>query len=293
MKAHIRKLALAIMASVAAVFSASAATQLTLNDGDTLQGVYEDYEITIAAGATVTFNNATVTHTSGSAPAVKCLGDATIILADGTVNSVDNSTINYYAGIYPENNTTLTIAGTGALSVLGGKQGAGIGASAHSYGTAGNIVITGGTVTATGGEWAAGIGSAYYGTCGNITISGGTVTANVKTATSDGETATAAIGAGCRGTCGDILISGGVIVADAANPNAGKLDNSSAIGATYTNGKCGNITITDGITSLTATKGKDAQQHIGQGDGKATVGKISSLLRFNTEYSNYDNTLTL
>ena len=51
MKAPIRKLAMAIVAS-ATCLGATAATQLTLNDGDTLTGVYEDYGITIAAGAT-------------------------------------------------------------------------------------------------------------------------------------------------------------------------------------------------------------------------------------------------
>ena len=39
-----------LMTTAAALcLGANAATQLTLNDGDTLQGVYQDYEITIAA----------------------------------------------------------------------------------------------------------------------------------------------------------------------------------------------------------------------------------------------------
>ncbi len=298
MRLNWRKFAALFMIATTAICSvANAATQLTLNDGDTLQGVYEDYEITIAAGATVTFNGASVTLTSGG-PAVRCAGDATIILAPGSVNSVDGSATSY-AGIFnyagdSDTVNTLTIAGTGALTVLGGNQSAGIGSSQYNHGGyAGNIVIAGGTVTATGGEWAAGIGSGYRANCRNITITGGTVTANVDTTTSDNGTGTAAIGAGCRGVCGNILISGGTVVADARNPQYAPYDNCCAIGATYTDGKCGDITITEGITSVTATKGATAQQHIGQGDGLATVGRVSRLLRFNKVYSNEGNTLTL
>ena len=299
MKAPIRKLAMAIVAS-ATCLGANAATQLTLNDGDTLTGVYEDYGITIAAGATVTFNNATVTRTTGSDPAVRCYGDATIILAPGSVNSVDASATSF-AGICiyayssgSDTTNTLTIAGTGALTVLGGNQSAGIGGNGwNNSGYAGNIVIAGGTVTATGGEWAAGIGSGYRSTCGNITISGGNVTANVDTTTSDNETCTAAIGAGCRGECGNILISGGTVVADAHNPQSEAYDNCCAIGATYSFGKCGDITITDGITSVTATKGATAQQHIGQGDGSATIGTITYGSHLKQTLSNNDLTVTV
>ena len=81
---------LAAVAATAICLGANAATQLTLNNGDTLTGEYADATITIAAGATVTFDGVTVVNTSGSAPAVNCLGNATIILADGTVNAVTN-----------------------------------------------------------------------------------------------------------------------------------------------------------------------------------------------------------
>ena len=478
-----------------------------------MTGTYADATITIAAGATVTFDGVTVVNTSGSAPAVNCLGNATIILADGTVNAVTNMA-NYYSAIYPAANATLTIQGAGSLYVAapgtfrrnysaaigsyssgsansgtpcgniviaggnitaaggycgagigscsydaacgdititgnavvtatggeyaasvgaasdrspcgditisgnasvtatkaantyaagigagydsdcgsivisttgtvtasgsrsaaigagqcagascagititsgtvvaqGGNGGCGIGASYNSgnsvscgnilieggtitaasdangagigtagsdcsititggditafgadesaaigsfyNGTCGNITISGGTVTATGGKWAAGIGSSYQGACGNITISGGTVTAGVDITTNDNETDTAAIGAGCRGTCGDILISGGIVVADAANPQDTRYDNCCAIGATYVNGKCGDITITDRITSLTVTKGASAQEFIGQGDGQATVGTVTISPHLAQTLSNNDLTAT-
>ena len=270
----------------------------TAQDGDVLTGA-TGYEITIAAGATVTLDGVDIACTSGSDPAVTCLGDATIILAEGSANSIDGSATSY-AGIFiysPGSDTTntLTIAGTGALTVLGGDKSAGIGSNAYNNsGSAGNIVISGGTVTATGGEWAAGIGSGYRGTCGDITITGGTVTANIDTTTSDSYTDTAALGAGCRGECGNILISGGTVTAISVNPQSYNFyDRSCAIGATYSNGRCGNITITDGITSVTATKGATAQQHIGQGDGDATIGTVTISPRLAQTLSNNGLTLTL
>ena len=69
-------------------------------------------------------------------------------------------------------------------------------------------MISGGTVTATGGYGAAAIGSGrskddVTATCGNITISGGTV---VATAGAEA----AAIGAGAGSSCGSITITKGV-----------------------------------------------------------------------------------
>ena len=72
-------------------------------------------------------------------------------------------------------------AGIGSLKATGGQYAAGIGNGGY-YGNGGNrsgenITITGGTVTATGGWGGAGIGGGYYGSGENITITGGTVTA--------------------------------------------------------------------------------------------------------------------
>ena len=69
----------------------------------------------------------------------------------------------------------------GSLTATGGDWGAGIGNGGYycnSDNRSGeNITITGGTVNATGGWGGAGIGGGYYGSGKNITIKGGTVTA--------------------------------------------------------------------------------------------------------------------
>ena len=69
----------------------------------------------------------------------------------------------------------------GSLTATGGDWGAGIGNGGY-YGNGDNrsgenITITGGTVNATGGWGGAGIGGGYYGSGKNIKITGGTVTA--------------------------------------------------------------------------------------------------------------------
>ena len=69
----------------------------------------------------------------------------------------------------------------GSLTATGGDWGAGIGNGGY-YGNSDNrsgenITITGGTVNATGGWGGAGIGGGYYGSGKNITIKGGRVTA--------------------------------------------------------------------------------------------------------------------
>ncbi len=82
-----------------------------------------------------------------------------------------------YAGIYVPEGKTLTIRGTGSLTVTGGSRGAGIGGNIED--NCGSIVIEGGTIVAEGGDGAAGIGLGYSydREFGDITISGGTVTA--------------------------------------------------------------------------------------------------------------------
>ena len=107
------------------------------------------------------------------------------MLAAGSVNHVTACTTKYAAGIAIMSGKTLTISGSGSLTATGkgrddGFGGAGIGGSLND--NAGNVVITGGTITATGGYGAAGIGGGNGGsydshvTCGTITITRVTAT---------------------------------------------------------------------------------------------------------------------
>ena len=164
----------------------------------------------------------------------------------------------YRAGLEKNNSTsagTLTLkdnkeAGSGSLNAEGGALSAGIGAC-YEEGTK-NIIITGGTVTATGGDGGAGIGGGSDGRNSdsngkNITITGSTVTAK-------GGNGSAGIGGGVGGSGESITITGSTVTAEGGNGAAG-------IGSG--NGK--NITITD--STVTAT-GKYGGAGIGGGNGK-------------------------
>ena len=195
-----------------------------------------------------------------------------IIIAGGTINATGGQ---YCAGIgsgkgYPCGDITIT---GGKVTAVGGLNGAGIGAGYGDGGalaTCGNITITGGTVNATGGQMSAGIGTGdQMSQCGNIYISGGEVTALGGTYAGEGG---AGIGAGHAGDCdinqcGDIYITGGTITATGGYHSAGIGTGSGGSHATT----CGDITITNTVTKVTATKGTYAPYSIGKGYGSNVV----------------------
>ncbi len=253
----------------------------TVADGYTITGTLaNNVKISIAAGATVTLKNASInaecTWTSGEYAGLNCLGDATITLEAGTTNTVKGFNMNY-PGIHVPSGKTLTINGTGALvaspnttnvgqSATGAGIGGGVGLSC------GNIVIAGGTITASSASHSAGIGSggnpAGTQTCGNITITGGTVTATCNNSYGAG------IGGGINGGCGNISITGGTVTATGASGAGG-----AGIGCGGTKSTVGTITIADTVTKVTAVKGYSAQS-IGKGfssgaSGTCTCGTIT------------------
>ena len=126
------------------------------------------------------------------------------------------------AGIEVGEGKTLTIKGDGVLTAQGAIEttsaGAGIGGQVEE--ACGNIVIESGTVTAIGGENAAGIGgggrwnASSGGNGGNVVINGGTVTA---TGGSNG----AGIGGGQFANGGILTINGGTVLAEGGENAAG------------------------------------------------------------------------
>ena len=129
----------------------------------------------------------------------------------------------------------------GSLTATGGDWGAGIGNGGY-YGNGGNrsgenITITGGSVTATGGDYAAGIGGGYYGSGKNITIKGGTVTAT-------GGDEGAGIGGGYYGNGENIKITDGTVNATGGWGGAGI-----GGGGSYDGCSGKNITITGGTVT--------------------------------------------
>ena len=114
---------------------------------------------------------------------------------------------NQSAGLEKPSTGTLTLKDdskeAGSLTATGGNNAAGIGGGFQGNGE--NITITGGSVTATGGEFAAGIGGSNGGSGNNITIKGGTVTA---TGGGNRGNSGAGIGGGLNGIGSKITVSG-------------------------------------------------------------------------------------
>ena len=248
-----------------------------LKDGDVLTGTLaSNVKISIADGATVTLDGVTINGVSDvnyEWAGITCLGDATIILS-GT------NTVTGFYGNYPgiqaaAAGKTLIINGTGSLTTSSLGKGAGIGGANNV--ACGNIEIQGGTITATSDSYGAGIGGGDRADCGNITISGGTVNAT-------GGQYGAGIGGGRRGpdngSCGNILISGGTVTATggekAAGIGGGRGYNKKTISS------CGTITITAGVTKVTATMGDGADNSIGAGYwgtcGTVTIGGVEGAI---------------
>ena len=217
------------------------ASDYIAQDGDVLTGTLAgNYKISIADGANVELKDVTINGVNDASykwAGLTCLGNATITIT-GT-NTVKGFYY-YYPGIQAGPiGKTLTINGTGTLTATGGNCAAGIGSGFTSITTCGNIVINGGTITAISTGQGAGIGSGWSNSSGGITINGGTVTA---ISTGGG----AGIGSGCNSTsCGDITISGGIVNASSSGDGAG-------IGSGFTSTLI-NITISGGI--ITASSG--------------------------------------
>ena len=138
-----------------------------------------------------------------------------------------------YNGYHKNNGTKNIIITGGTVNATGGQCGAGIGGGSDGGGK--NITISGGTVTAAGGNYGAGIGGGDYGSGEDITINGGTVTAT-------GGFRGAGIGGGGSGGGGkNITIKGGTVTAAGGRFGAG------IGGGLLGSGK--NITITDGTVN--------------------------------------------
>jgi uncharacterized protein YjdB len=262
----------------------------TANDSEVLTGA-TNYQVSIAAGATVYLNGVTITNSNFGTSALKCLGNATIVLVDGSTNKIENSVgLDAQQGGGPgiqvgAAGTTLTIKGgslaTGQLTAIGGKQSAGIGTGGWK-GTCGNIVIQSGTIVAEG-KSSAGIGCSYSASCGNITISGGTVTATGGQYAAGIGTSVTYFDNCTTSMCGDITISGGTVTATGGEFAA-------AIGTGVAGSgdhvsKCGNITITNGVTKVMATRGTNAPKTIGKGGVSGFYGTCGTVTVGGTEYA--------
>ena len=241
-----------------------------IETGYTITGTLNNHKIALAAGAVVTLDNVTINNSN-----ITCRGDAEITLV-GT-NKITAPETN--AALRVGNaGTTLTILGSGSLEATGGGGAAGIGTgSAKNEGkTGGNIIIKGGTITARGSDYGAGIGCGATAAdsddastqCGDITIKGGTVTATGGIYAAGIGTGSALISGGtARTICGNITITGGTVTAaTAAELGATGIGTGAFFGSANSGSivECGDITIVNTVTQVTATKGSSSNRSIGR-----------------------------
>lgn len=270
--------------------------EIAIPDGSIVTGTLDgNYKISIAPNATVTLKDVTIIGEDDENckwAGITCTGNTTIILeGDNTVIGFDYR----YPGILIEKGSTLTIDGTGSLTASNSDESSGApGIGGGGNDDSGNIIINGGSITATIGngdqsncsditindgnvtaiskkDGCAGIGGSNASmdvSCGNITITGGTVNAR-------GGDDAPGIGCGVDCKCGNITITGGDITAVGNGTAAGI---GSAHRSNYSS-KCGDITITSGVNYLSVTKGENAPNSIGAGNG----GECGTVIVFDKE----------
>lgn len=214
--------------------------------------------ITVPSGVTanVTLNNVTITNVSGMdnvcAFAVEPSGTANITLS-GT-NTLSSGI--HRAGLEVPENANVTIDGDGSLTAESYKNGAGIGGG---IGNGGTIEIIGGTVTAYGGSFSAGIGGGENGNGGTIKISGDAVV--IAKNGSGG----AGIGGGNGGSGGTIEITGGTVT------TIGSMDSYDGAGIGGGNGGNGGTIRISGDASVTAQGASGAGIGGGYGGNGGTI----------------------
>ena len=209
------------------------------------------------SGGTVTITGGTVTASCSAGSAGIGGGDGSgksngkVVISGGTVTAIGSS---YGAGIGGGTRGGADVTITGGMVTATGGNGIGSGLD----GKQGSVVITGGTVIATGGRDCAGIGGGLDGT---VTISGGTVTA---TGGSNG----AGIGGRYSSSGGNVIISGGTVTATGGGNGAGIGGGHNGIGA--------NVTITGGtIIAKAGTQGGEGNRAIGPGKMKTNYGTLT------------------
>lgn len=203
--------------------------------------------------------NIDVSKDNKAALSVKGEGDTTLKLeGDNTLKSG-----NGYAGVEKNDNTSsgkLTItadSNQNTLMAVGGSGGAGIGSDNNN--STSKLGITGGTITATGGNYSAGIGGGIRGNA-DVTITGNAV---IKKA--QGNYNGAGIGGGGVGN-GTVTISGNAVVEEAV----GGTSERGGAGIGGGGWKDGDVTIS-GNAKVDARGGTSAAGIVGGGSGSGTV----------------------
>lgn len=245
-------------------FEANTASTVTKAVSKAVQNIITIINNCTKKDTTVTIKdvNIDVSPSGGAAMSVQGEGDTTLKLeGNNTLKSGGG-----HAGVEKNDNTSsgeLTITADSnqdTLMAVGGSGGAGIGSANHN--STSKLGITGGTITATGGNYSAGIGG---GIGGNADV---TITGNAVIKKAQGNYNGAGIGGGGVGN-GTVTISGNAVV-EAAVGGTSERGGAGIGGGGW---KDGDVTIS-GNAKVDAQGGTSAAGIGGGGSGSGTV-KIS------------------
>ena len=219
-----------------------------------IDGTTENGFVSIYSGdnPTITLDNASI----GGFQVFKIEGGDVNLILNGSNSLLSGAG----AGLHVAPGTSVTISGTGSLTATS-QGGAGAGIGGNSWESSGEIIINSGTITATGSQYAAGIGGGEHGKA-NVTINGGSVTA-----TAGRLGAGIGGGTGWEGAAGTITINGGYVKA-IGGEGAG-IGNGDEGGQN----EIGEITITGGTIEASASSGAG----IGAGNGSDLSGRVPAI----------------
>ncbi len=171
---------------------------------------YENSVITVLGSKTITVSGTTTTdriYVENGVSADVVLSGASIKLAAGSAFKIADDS---------NGNVKVTLVGTNVLA--SGNNGAGL----EKNGEVGTLLIKGnGSLEATGGIYASGIGSGNRGSGNGYVASGITIESGTIAAKTSGVGRGAGIGGGCYGNAYNITIKGGSITATGSGGGAG------------------------------------------------------------------------
>lgn len=268
-------LALALMLVFSLGTSAFAETYY-IENGSIEVNASGDVQSVSQGGQNYTQNSDTIITSNGSSTAANPSSNTITINAEAkktanvTIKDVHIDTSSVTGGVAAisvtgSGNTNIELDGDN--SVTSAKNHAGIEKNGSDTGklTIKDANGTSGSLTATGGRGAAGIGGGYSSEGSHIEITGGEVTANVNGESHGG----AGIGGGNNGKGSDIAISGGKVTATGGNGAAG-------IGGGF-QGNGENITISGGEVNATGGASVENNYSVGAGIGGGNNGKGTNI----------------
>jgi len=211
------------------------------------------YNVTKTQAAAVTTLNNTIKAWTAGSYAVPAGGltysDAITVSGDVTLTLTDGQTLTLNKGISLASGATLTVEGNGTMNINGTNN-----STASTVAGSGTLVLTSGTLTATGGNGGNGADESHGGNGGDaingsVIVSGGTLTARGGNGGNSAYDAYDSHGGnGGDAISGSVIVNGGTLTATGGNGGS-VIDGYECSGGNGGDAISGTLTINGGSTS--------------------------------------------